>query len=932
MPKSKKTPKTLRTTIKKRPRNRNFFHLDFLKLKSTLSPKKRAKKSKIFGLSKKNNQKVIKRYTKVLEKKLLEPVSFQQTLHIICLLFSNLLWATNFLIKSVASFFEFVGHTIIKSSLFCLRQLNSLNQKLTALDLSLDFYVDLDGLINRSSVKQVRPKKIEKKVSKPSKSFYLIFAQYSKTFAAFRKRLQKKFFNLVLSLKQALFKKSKKLSKKLSFLLFKILKTTFSFTLNIVLIIPKFLFRTKKRALIAATLSLGSFIFFYNFVLKDLPNPYQLKEPQNMALSTVIYDRNGEELYKIFHDKNRSLVKLEELPKHLIDATVAYEDTDFFKHHGVSIRGIVRAIRNDLFDEQLHGGSTITQQLIKNALLSNEKTIKRKAKEVVLSLMAEVLYSKKEILQMYLNEIPYGGPIYGIEEAAKTYFGKSAKDLSLAEGALLAGLPTSPTQNNPMVSPIKAKNRQKLVLTRMVENGFITQEQAEEASKEKIEFSKAAFPIKAPHFVMLIKNLLMQKYGQKITEEGGLKVYTTLDYGLQKFAEKAISDEINKIGKKYWIKNAAAMVTKPKTGEVLTMIGSKDFFDESIDGNVNITLSPRQPGSSIKVVNYSYALTHGYTPSSVLLDAPVSYKTPSGRTYSPVNYDGKFRGPVTLHDALAMSLNVPAVRVLNSYGHQKMLEQGRKMGITTWNKPDNFYGLSLTLGAGEVTMADMTVVYGCLANQGIRKNLVYLKKVIDSQGNVLEDSETGKGILTGFPSQVMAAGAEFDGQQVIHPQIAYQLTEILADVDAKSPTYGRPQFHKLYVPENVVATKTGTSNNKRDNWTFGYTPEYLVATWVGNNDNTPMNPGLASGITGAAPLWNTIMTQILKDHQNKEFPAPEGLIPVQICASNGLLPCEGCSKVKTEYFVPGTEPTKHCQVATPSATPVEPGASPPPAP
>ena len=915
---SKKRPKTRPPTggakNKKRASKRNFCCKFSKGIKTLRCLRKKSFHLKKSLFKKTIKNKTVKKYLRACEKKLTKPLSFQEIIHIIILPFSNLLWAVNFLIGSIASFFEFVGRLILGAAKSVLSFLKTLNQKLTAFDLSLDFYVDLEGFLCQQKNQKTKKLKNKQKLPLQTLRFY-----------------SPKIKQLTLNLLSILKKFTLTLTQSIGRLLINLTKTSTGFASKVALAPPRFLLKTKKRAVFFITCFTIFSVSFYEFILKDLPSPYELRT-ENRSLTTVIYDRNGEELYKVFSTKDRTKVNMDELPQHLIDATLAYEDAEFFQHHGVSLRGIIRAIRNDLFDEKLHGGSTITQQLIKNALLTNEKTIKRKAKEAVLSILAEIIYPKKDILQMYFNEIPYGGPIYGIEEAAKTYFGKHAKDLNIAEGTLLAGLPTSPSENNPMVSPANAKKRQKLVLTRMVENSFLTQNEAEEIERAPLEFSKTAFPIKAPHFVMLIKELLYQKYGKQLTEEGGLSVYTTLDYGLQKIAEKAVSDEINKIGKKFWIKNGAALVTKPKTGEVLTMVGSKDFFDEGIDGNFNITTSPRQPGSSIKVVNYSYALAHGYTPSSILQDSPVSYKTPSGRTYSPVNYDGKFRGPVTLHDALAMSLNVPAVKVLNSYGHQKMLEQGRKMGITTWNKPDNFYGLSLTLGAGEVKMVDMAVVYGALANQGTRINLRYIKKVVDSQGNVLEDLETGKGTLTGFPRQVQAADEELNGQPVIHPQIAYQLTQILADVDAKSPTYGRPEFHKLYIPGNVVATKTGTSNNKRDNWTFGYTPEYLVATWVGNNDNTPMNPGLASGITGAAPLWNTIMTQVLKDHPNKGFPAPEGLIPVEICASNGLLPCEGCSKLKTEYFIPGTEPTKHCQVATPSATPADPNASPPPAP
>ncbi len=638
--------------------------------------------------------------------------------------------------------------------------------------------------------------------------------------------------------------------------------------------------------------------FFYHTIIKDLPSPNQLIT-RNQNISTKIYDRKGRLLYKNYLTENRTLVKLEDLPEHLIQATIAIEDRDFYKHQGLSYRGILRAVKKNIFQQKTEGGSTITQQLVKNALLTPEKTLQRKLKEAILAIQVETRFSKEEILQMYLNEVGYGGAAYGIEEASQMYFGKSAKDLNLAESALLAGLPASPTRYSPFgAHPELAKTRQIEVLRNMVENGFLTPQEAEKVRTQKIQFAPQKTDILAPHFVMYVKDLLVQKYGSELVEQGGLHVITSLDFELQNMAQQEVTQEVKKL-KNLRVNNGAALVTAPDTGEILAMVGSVNYFDQENDGAVNVTLRPRQPGSSIKPVNYSYALSHGFSPFSVISDSPVIYRIPGSPSYAPVNYDGRFHGNVSLRTALASSYNVPAVKVLASYGVQKMVEQGKIMGITTWENSSRF-GLSLTLGGGEVKMIDMAVVYGILANQGLKAPLKPILAVTDYAGKFLEkNGRTFAGLLQQY---------EEADSLVLDPNIAYILTDILKDNQARTPAFGA--HSNLVISGHEVAVKTGTSNNLRDNWTIGYTPSYLVAVWVGNNDNTPMSR-VASGLTGASPIWHNIFVNLLKNRPNEPFQKPENLKRIKICTLTGELPCSGCP-TREEYFLPGTEPKKAC--------------------
>ncbi len=657
-------------------------------------------------------------------------------------------------------------------------------------------------------------------------------------------------------------------------------------------------------------------IFLWELVLKDLPSPSSLKE-RKFPVSTKIYDRNGILLFTFFKEQKRTPVSLKDIPPQVKLATIAIEDAEFYSHPGFSIKGITRAIIRNLRRGELSGGSTITQQLVKNTLLTPEKTISRKIKEIILAIQVELSFSKDEILEMYLNEVSYGGTAYGIQEAARTYFDKDVNELTLAEAALLAGLPKSPTKYSPFgQNPESAKERQKEVLRRMYENGFITEEQRRKAESETLKFAPKTVPIKAPHFVFFVKEELEKKYGPEVVEMGGLEVITTLDLRIQSLTEEVLKEELNKL-KNLNVKNGGVIVLNPKTGQILAMVGSKDFFDTSIDGNVNVTTSPRQPGSSIKVVNYAYALSHGFTPATIIPDTPVTFYVEGQPPYTPRNYEGGFRGNLTLRNALAESRNIPAVRVLATYGVKNMVEMGKKMGITTWEDPKN-YGLSLTLGGGEVKLIDLATVYATIANYGKRPEIRSIIKISNYKGKVLEEfncKEDNPPLVaetlatsSGFKN-ILGDKNDCGGEQVIDPRVSFLITDILKDNQARAPAFGANSL--LVIPDHKeVAVKTGTSNELRDNLAIGYTQNYVVAVWVGNNDNSPM-ARIASGVTGATPIFNKIMTMLLKDSPSQDWPIPPRIIQLPICPFTGTLACEGCP-VKMEWFLEENKPQKAC--------------------
>jgi 1A family penicillin-binding protein len=625
------------------------------------------------------------------------------------------------------------------------------------------------------------------------------------------------------------------------------------------------------------------------FFVKELPSPYNIGKV-NYPLSTHIYDRNNTLLYEIYREQNRTPVILRELPPYVAEATIAIEDKDFYKHQGVAVfSGMVRAVKEMIVNKNLQGGSTITQQLVKTALLNPERTISRKIKEVILAIWTEKIYSKEQILEMYFNQVPYGGSSYGIEEASKTYFGKKAKDLTIEEAALLAGLPQAPSLYSPYINPEIALKRRNDVLTSMKNQGYISEETKVKSQKSKLEVLPPKTTILAPHFVFYCKNQLENYYGIKTVEEGGLKVKTTLDYKIQEQAEKILKEELAKINYLN-VTNGAILVTRPSTGEILAMVGSVDYFNQPF-GAFNVTTALRQPGSSIKPIMYSLALQKGFTAASILDDSPAVFNIAGSESYRPVNYDNKFHGKVPLRYALANSYNIPAVRTLNNLGVDNFINFATKMGISTWNDKSR-YGLSLTLGGGEVTMIDMAEAFGVLANQGYRMPINYFQKIEDNTGNTLRE-------MTPFKIKE------------IDPAIAFIISDILSDNFARTFAFGPGSA--LEIPGYKVAVKTGTTNEKKDNWTIGYTPEFLVVVWVGNNDNTPMNQFLTSGITGAAPIWNRVMSYLLKNYGtgNKWYEKPDNVIE------------KNCYYGRKEYFVRGTENTANCSqssLASPTPT------------
>ena len=647
-----------------------------------------------------------------------------------------------------------------------------------------------------------------------------------------------------------------------------------------------------RSFVIGVTLTLLFIFVPYNawLFLKSLPNP-QLLTQRDLEVSTKIMDRNGQLLYEIYVDQNRTPVKLEDIPMVVKQATLAIEDNNFYHHPGFSVRGILRALSEIIIHKQLQGGSTITQQLIKSALLTPEVTVVRKTKEIILAFWAERLFSKDQIFEMYLNQVPYGGTAWGIEAAAQTYFGKSVGELTLAEAALLAGLPAAPSEYSPFGGhPKKALVRQREVLERMVEDNYITGDEMQSALATPIQFAKARIGIRAPHFVMYVKELLEKMFGPRLVERGGLRVTTSLDLNLQEKVETIVKAHIDKLTN-LQVGNGATLITNPRSGDILAMVGSRDYFDTARDGNVNVTTALRQPGSSIKVVTYAAALENGMSAATIINDAPVVYNSAGSPPYAPVNYDGKFHGPVPLRYALGSSYNVPAVKTLTTIGLPAMLEKAKQMGIDSWSSDPGRYGLSLTLGGGDVTMLEMASVYGSLANMGKRQDMRPILQVTDYTGKVLEDHK---------PSRSTDA---------VKPEVAWILSHILSDNAARMAAFGSNSA--LVIPGYTVSVKTGTTNDKRDNWTIGFTPSYVAVVWVGNNDNSPMNPYLTSGVTGAAPIWHDIMVEILKGKPDEVNPKPDAIVSLP------------CYFGKVEYFVAGTEPPsgKCAPIPTTSPTP-----------
>jgi len=671
----------------------------------------------------------------------------------------------------------------------------------------------------------------------------------------------------------------------------------------------------KVQLIVLGIAGIIALIFFYKFILKGLPNPRGLKDYKVIPISSKIYDRNGELLYEIYKKQNRTPVRLNSLPDYVWQSTIAIEDADFFKHGGISIiGGMLRAAKDTfILKKGFQGGSTITQQLVKSALLYPERTIQRKIKEVILALWTEQILTKKEILELYMNQVPYGGVTYGIQEASQTFFGKDAKNLKIHEAALLAGLPRAPSNYSPITNFERAKRRQTEVLKRMKDLGYITEKQRKEAQKKKLEITPSEKSIKAPHFVFYIRSILEKQYSPQLVEEGGLKITTTLDYPTHASAEAILKDEIKQV-KRLRIGNGAALITRPPTGEILAMIGSYDFFS-SPSGSFNVTLASRQPGSSIKPINYAIGIDRKLvSPGTVFLDAPSCFIVAGQpKPYCPVNYDGKYHGPVSLRSALASSYNIPAVKMLALNTVEDFVASSSgKFGLSTLIDPTR-YGLSLTLGGGEVRMVDMAEAFSSFSNEGTPKPLVSILKIEDKNGKVIyqyKDPNFVKDILKPIKYPKVL---KINGKRAISKETAFLISNILSDNSARTPAFGASS--NLVVKKKMVSVKTGTTNDLKDNWTIGYTPNFLVAVWVGNNDNTPMSY-LASGITGAAPIWNRIMTKLLENQPDLKMRQPDGVIGISRCIYQSAHPADqpntqtgdqpGC-QTRFEYYIKGTE-------------------------
>lgn len=614
--------------------------------------------------------------------------------------------------------------------------------------------------------------------------------------------------------------------------------------------------------------------------LKELPNP-DLLVTKSVSQPTRILDRNGRLLYEIYIDKRFEPVKLDQVPKSVIDATVAVEDDQFYSHNGFDIKSIIRAAKITLTEDSLQGGSTITQQLVKNVLLTPERTISRKIKELVLSILVETKYSKDEILELYLNNISYGGSAWGIQSASQKFFEKDVWELDLAEASLLAGLPTAPSVYSPLYGDFeKVKSRQRYVLERMKETGKISDAEAEEAYDKELTIAPQTEYIRAPHFVAYVRNDLESKYGKRFVELGGLTITTTLDLDLQEKVQQIVKEEVEKYG---WlnISNGAAVVLDSQNAEILAYVGSIDYFKEDW-GAFDVVTSLRQPGSSIKPVTYALALESGYTAASVIEDKEVIYQIPGQKPYKPKNYDGKYHGKVTLRDALANSYNIPAVKLAEKVGPDNIVRLGKEFGLSNWHV-DGSYGLSITLGGKEVRLLDHTNLFATFAREGHYKKTTPYISITDSRGyqSYADDREE---------------------RIVIGEGTAYIIWNILSDANARVPAFGTRNY--LNIPGKRVAVKTGTTDNIRDNFTMGFTPSYTVGVWVGNNDNTPLNARLASGLSGAAPIWNSIMSVVLENKENEVMAMPE-----EVFTSFD----EKCGK--TEFFIKGTRvPDSLCVV------------------
>jgi len=643
---------------------------------------------------------------------------------------------------------------------------------------------------------------------------------------------------------------------------------------------------------------------FIIYLKNTLPDPESIST-RKLSESAKIYDRTGEVLlYDIYDEEKRTIIPWEKIPNNLKKATLAAEDSDFYSHKGLEIKSILRAILKNLESGQLsQGGSTITQQLVKNSLLGQEKTFSRKLRELMLSVEVERKFSKDQIFWMYLNQIPYGSNAYGIYAASRTFFGKDPDTLTISEAAILAALPQAPSYYSPFGSHVgETIERRNWILEKMRDLKFISPEEYSAAIKDRPSFSATKSVFSAPHFVVMIKEYLIKKYGEERVANSGFKIISTLDADLQEAAEGSVKKyaEINK--KKYKAGNAALVAIDPKTGDVLSLVGSSDYFNTENQGNFNVITAKRQPGSAFKPFAYAEAFKKGYADYSALFDVPTEFNPncPSSATqqkdslgvdcYHPQNYDGRFRGPVTFRQGLAQSLNVPSVKVLYLAGISDTINLAEKMGITTLGERDRF-GLSLVLGGAEVRPIDIVSAYGIFANDGIRNPWSLIKKIELNDGTLLEEENVS-------PTRVLDS------------QIARLISDILSDNNARTPVFGA--ISSLYFPDYNVAAKTGTTQNNRDAWVIGYTPSLVAGVWTGNNDNASLTKE-GAGISASGPMWHEFMVNALKNFPQAPFLSPDPVPSNEKPMLNGIYKISDDPSVPAEihsilYFVDPKNP------------------------
>ena len=646
----------------------------------------------------------------------------------------------------------------------------------------------------------------------------------------------------------------------------------------------------------------------YAYVTRDLPNPASLSNLP-LAQVTQLYDRTGTKLLYEFYEERRISIPLNDVAPVMVQATLAIEDPGFYQHKGFDVRGLTRAVLVDLrTGSSVQGGSTITQQLVKRTFLTDDKSLLRKLRELVLAVQVDALYPKDQVLELYLNQVYYGNQSYGVEAAALSYFGKHAKDLDLAEASLLAGLVQAPSQYDPVVNPEAALRRQSDVLDAMVRYGVITDTAADDARRESRGFTyrQQRTDILAPHFAFYVKEQLQQRINPEVLR-GGLKVITSLDYDLQMQAQAIVAKRVKQL-KGLIVNNGSLVALDPRTGEILAMVGSADYYDKSIDGQVNVATALRQPGSAFKPITYATAFaTKKWGPATVVVDQPITRPDPTAKNglYKPQNYDEKFHGPVTLRTALANSYNIPALIVQETVGTREVIKTARAMGIST-DLPEV---QSLTLGAGVVRLLDLTSAYGVLANGGQRVEPVPFTRITDSRGKVVYE--------LGQPK----------GEQVIPADVAYLVTDILSDPVARRPAFG----YSLDLDYGIVAAvKTGTTNDFRDSLTVGYTPSFVAGAWVGNTNNSPM--AQVPGSLGAGYIWEEFMETALKGKPVEKFTPPANVTRGLVCGSRDVF-INGstitCNMGAPQVIVPTATPRVTATALVPTSSPV--AASAPPA-